>query len=106
MSVGGETVVPHHSHVPQSLSCVLPEWHQGNQRNHGRSTLSARGQDDGGISIVAPARFARRPRGAGRAQIGLGGLPLADTARSIELLATEVLPVIRRETCPSSKEVA
>lgn len=32
------------------------------------------------------------------AQIGLGGLPFADTARSIELLATEVLPVIRRET--------
>ena len=32
------------------------------------------------------------------AQIGLGGLPFATTARSIELLATEVLPVIRRET--------
>ena len=32
------------------------------------------------------------------AQIGLGGLPFADTARSIELLATDVLPVIRRET--------
>lgn len=32
------------------------------------------------------------------AQIGLGGLPFADTARSIELLATEILPVIRRET--------
>ena len=32
------------------------------------------------------------------AQIGLGGLPYADTARSIELLATEVLPVVRRET--------
>jgi len=31
------------------------------------------------------------------AQIGLGGLPFAETARSIELLATEVLPVIRRE---------
>jgi probable LLM family oxidoreductase len=31
------------------------------------------------------------------AQIGLGGLPFADTARSIELLATEVLPVVRRE---------
>ena len=27
------------------------------------------------------------------AQIGLGGLPFADTARSIELLATEILPV-------------
>ncbi len=34
------------------------------------------------------------------AQIGLGGLPFADTARSIELLATEVLPVVRRETAP------
>ena len=32
------------------------------------------------------------------AQIGLGGLPYTDTARSIELLATEVLPVVRRET--------
>jgi probable LLM family oxidoreductase len=34
------------------------------------------------------------------AQIGLGGLPFAATARSIELLATEVLPTIRRETAP------
>ena len=32
------------------------------------------------------------------AQIGLGGLPFAETARSIELLATEILPVIARET--------
>jgi alkanesulfonate monooxygenase SsuD/methylene tetrahydromethanopterin reductase-like flavin-dependent oxidoreductase (luciferase family) len=32
------------------------------------------------------------------AQIGLGGLPYSETARSIELLATEILPVIRRET--------
>jgi len=32
------------------------------------------------------------------AQIGLGGLPFDATARSIELLATEVLPTIRRET--------
>lgn len=40
------------------------------------------------------------------AQIGLGGLPFADTARSIELLATDVLPVIRRETRTASKEVA
>ena len=31
------------------------------------------------------------------AQIGLGGLPFADTARSIELLASEVLPVVRQE---------
>jgi probable LLM family oxidoreductase len=37
------------------------------------------------------------------AQIGLGGLPFADTARSIELLATEVLPTIRRETAPRPK---
>ena len=40
------------------------------------------------------------------AQIGLGGLPFADTAHSIELLATEVLPVIRRETSAPSTEVA
>ena len=32
------------------------------------------------------------------AQVGLGGLPFAETARSIELLATEILPVVRRET--------
>lgn len=31
------------------------------------------------------------------AQIGLGGLPYALTAEAIELLATEVLPVVRRE---------
>jgi probable LLM family oxidoreductase len=30
------------------------------------------------------------------AQIGLGGLPFADTARSIELLATEILPAVTR----------
>ncbi|MFZ6003239.1 MAG: LLM class flavin-dependent oxidoreductase [Actinomycetota bacterium] len=40
------------------------------------------------------------------AQIGLGGLPFADTARSIELLATEVLPVIRRETVGTAKHAA
>ncbi|NNN08816.1 MAG: LLM class flavin-dependent oxidoreductase [Acidimicrobiaceae bacterium] len=32
------------------------------------------------------------------AQIGLGGLPFKETARSIELLASEVLPVVRRAT--------
>jgi len=32
------------------------------------------------------------------AQIGLGGLPFVDTARSIELLATEIMPAVRRET--------
>ncbi|SDB91716.1 probable oxidoreductase, LLM family [Raineyella antarctica] len=31
------------------------------------------------------------------AQIGLGGLPFAMTADAVELLATEVLPVVRRE---------
>ncbi len=35
------------------------------------------------------------------AQIGLGGLPFADTAAAIELLATEVLPVVRRELAPA-----
>jgi hypothetical protein len=30
------------------------------------------------------------------AQIVLGGLPFAEPARSIELLATEVLPAVRR----------
>ncbi len=39
------------------------------------------------------------------AQIGLGGLPFADTARSIELLATEVLPVVRRETASRTPAV-
>jgi alkanesulfonate monooxygenase SsuD/methylene tetrahydromethanopterin reductase-like flavin-dependent oxidoreductase (luciferase family) len=32
------------------------------------------------------------------AQIGLGGLPFSETARSIELLASDVLPVVRRAT--------
>ena len=40
------------------------------------------------------------------AQVDLGGLPFADTARSIELLATEVLPVVRRETRRQSKDAA
>ena len=31
------------------------------------------------------------------AQIGLGGLPFAETARSIELLATEIMPAVNRE---------
>ena len=31
------------------------------------------------------------------AQVGLGGLPFAETARSIELLATEIMPAVRRE---------
>jgi alkanesulfonate monooxygenase SsuD/methylene tetrahydromethanopterin reductase-like flavin-dependent oxidoreductase (luciferase family) len=35
------------------------------------------------------------------AQIELGGLPFAATARAIELVATEVLPVVRRETAPT-----
>jgi len=32
------------------------------------------------------------------AQIGLGGLPFKETARSIEMLASEVLPAVRRAT--------
>lgn len=39
------------------------------------------------------------------AQIGLGGLPFDATARSIELLATDVLPTIRRETAPQSNVI-
>lgn len=31
------------------------------------------------------------------AQIGLGGLPFAETARSIELLATEIMPAVNKE---------
>ena len=31
------------------------------------------------------------------AQVGLGGLPFAETARSIELLATEIMPAVNRE---------
>lgn len=31
------------------------------------------------------------------AQIGLGGLPFAETARSIELPATEIMPAVNRE---------
>jgi hypothetical protein len=32
------------------------------------------------------------------AQIDIGGLPYAEVAEVIELLATEVAPVVRRET--------
>lgn len=39
------------------------------------------------------------------AQIGLGGLPYATTARSVELLATEVLPTVRRELTRSTVDV-
>ncbi len=35
------------------------------------------------------------------AQIGLGGLPFKETAQSIELLANEVLPVVRSATLTS-----
>ena len=35
------------------------------------------------------------------AQVGLGGLPFAETARSIELLATEILPAVNREIRPA-----
>ncbi|WP_284753647.1 LLM class flavin-dependent oxidoreductase [Arthrobacter sp. efr-133-R2A-120] len=31
------------------------------------------------------------------AQVGLGGLPFSETARSIELLATEIIPAVNRE---------
>lgn len=36
------------------------------------------------------------------AQVGLGGLPQADTLASIELLATEVLPAVRAALAPST----
>jgi len=36
------------------------------------------------------------------AQIGLGGLPFAELARPIELLATEIMPVVNREPVPSA----
>ena len=38
------------------------------------------------------------------AQIGLGGLPFVDTARSIELLATDVFPAISREITASKPQ--
>jgi alkanesulfonate monooxygenase SsuD/methylene tetrahydromethanopterin reductase-like flavin-dependent oxidoreductase (luciferase family) len=40
------------------------------------------------------------------AQIGLGGLPYSETARSVELLATEILPTIRRETAPAPADTS
>lgn len=47
---------------------------------------------------AAPCRFV--------AQVGGGGPPLAQRARIVEELATEVLPVIRRETRGRSKDAA
>jgi hypothetical protein len=40
------------------------------------------------------------------AQIGVEGLPYSETARSIELFATEVLPVIRRTTAPAPADTS
>ncbi|GLB69219.1 LLM class flavin-dependent oxidoreductase [Arthrobacter mangrovi] len=37
------------------------------------------------------------------AQVGLGGLPFAETAKSIELLATEIMPVVQQETHPARR---
>lgn len=39
------------------------------------------------------------------AQVGLGGLPFEQTPRSIELLATEVLPVVQCEVSRRLKGV-
>ncbi len=40
------------------------------------------------IEVLGNSRFL--------AQIGLGGVPLKETTRSIELLATEVVPNVRK----------
>ncbi|WP_205761770.1 hypothetical protein [Arthrobacter mobilis] len=37
------------------------------------------------------------------AQVGLGGLPFAETARSIEQLATGIMPVAQKETRPARR---
>jgi hypothetical protein len=39
------------------------------------------------------------------AQIDLGGLPYDKVAQTIELLATEVAPVVRRETATKQNKV-
>lgn len=70
-----------------------------------RSTFDDWSEPGGGLLVGSPQQVTEKlleihqTLGNSRymAQIGLGGLPFADTARSIELLATEIMPAVNRE---------
>ena len=71
-----------------------------------RSTFDDWAEPGGGLLVGSPQQVIEKlleihdTLGTSRymAQIGLGGLPFAETARSIELLATEIMPAVNRET--------
>ena len=70
-----------------------------------RSTFDDWTEPGGGLLVGSPQQVIEKlleiqaTLGNSRymAQIGLGGLPFAETARSIELLATEIMPAVNRE---------
>ncbi|GAA1793212.1 LLM class flavin-dependent oxidoreductase [Pseudarthrobacter sulfonivorans] len=70
-----------------------------------RSTFEDWSDPGGGLLVGSPQQIIEKllqihqTLGNSRymAQIGLGGLPFAETARSIELLATEIMPAVNRE---------
>lgn len=70
-----------------------------------RSTFDEWTEPGGGLLVGSPQQVIEKlleiheTLGNSRymAQIGLGGLPFAETARSIELLATEIMPAVNRE---------
>lgn len=75
-----------------------------------RSTFDDWSDPGGGLLVGSPGQVVEKiltiheTLGTTRfmAQIGLGGLPFAETARSIELLATEIMPAVNRELGVSS----
>ena len=70
-----------------------------------RSTFDDWAEPGGGLLVGSPQQVTEKlleihdTLGTSRylAQIGLAGLPFAETARSIELLATEIMPAVNRE---------
>lgn len=70
-----------------------------------RSTFDDWAEPGGGLLVGSPQQVIEKlleihdTLGTSRymAQIGLGGLPFAETARSIELLTTEIMPAVNRE---------
>ena len=70
-----------------------------------RSTFDDWAEPGGGLLVGSPQQIIEKlleihdALGTSRymAQIGLGGLPFVETARSIELLATEIMPAVNRE---------
>lgn len=76
-----------------------------------RSTFEDWADPGGGLLVGSPQQVVEKlleiheTLGISRymAQVGLGGLPFDATARSIELLATEIMPAVNREIGVSSR---